>query len=111
MLNKTRVEQTPPAKGSATERTTFSKNNRLRSCQDIPDRPEVPALSRRCRSREASTRNDVRSSAGGTLNGKIPQRFARWRPDFEDCRDDISFRTHRSRVPGGMRVVPLQTFG
>src|ERR1700682_4214900 len=71
MLNKTKVEQTPPAKGRAIDRTTLSKNSRLRSSHDFQIVPKSRCSSRRCRSREASTRNDVLSCAGGSLTERL----------------------------------------
>src|SRR3977135_2674112 len=82
MLNKTKVEQTPPAKGRTTERITLSKNSWVRSSHDFQIVPKFHCSSRRCRSREASTRKDVRSCADGTLT----ERFRRDSPRASEFR-------------------------
>src|SRR5579863_8205191 len=71
MLNRTMAEATPPAAGQKIARQKFSENNSNRPRH----RPIVDARSRladrRWRSREATTRSEVRSSGGGSRGGRL----------------------------------------
>jgi hypothetical protein len=62
MLNKTTAEATPPATGKAIVRKKLSENNSNRSRHIPMVDAKLRLANRRWRSREASTRSDVRSS-------------------------------------------------
>src|SRR5579863_512196 len=71
MLNKTTAVATPPATGNATARKKFSENNSNRSRHICTVAVRLCLANLRCRSREAITRSEVRSSGCGSRAGKL----------------------------------------